>query len=701
MKEEDQTGRGSTKGEIRSKRGGLEQVLDLLSSHDLKEAWRHWSGVGGKKSAHGGAPPGAAEMRKEILAWARDGERADQRLAGLGKRSVAIVDLILEAPRYEMTMADLAGAKALSHLSQYDLEAALSTLKRRALIEETKSISVATVEVRAVCMPMDLADAIMRYRRSQRSGFFDRFTLRGHLERIYDDPSRARPTSPKRVREFYKMYSREEASVARVERLPDGVKELVTKAIMEFGGLLPQGLFDRMDTELPHWNGRRWAKIMEESLVGTVSPLDLSPYGIQHNDETLIVFNEVALGWLKRVAVPGDPDQPAEEAGLGVDLVSNLTRFQAYLIDNAVRFTVKGQIFKTTEKRILHELIPNPGRELERTEILTFMYSFSHARGLVDRTGERTITITPRGREWEPQELDEKLEDLLEYIVQEPSLGGEPFHQIAMRRIMLRLIRRVEPGTWYDLMYLPFLTRNQYLSNLDDLAVEDWFTARTAAGGLSTGSEDIQRLVWNLVGWIRKRLYLLGLIDLGYDAKGHPVALKVTPAGARLFGIRCAEGAGPVARSLVVTPDFEVVHFGDGDDAALVHDLDRFCEREQSGPVRHFRITEKSVKRALQEGFPMSRVESILEDNSRTPVPQNVLYSIRDWAVQAGLLFLTENLILRTTDDDLSKRVAADPGVRPLIENRIDDLSIQMKDGPSAKRLRSLLRELNWLVELE
>ena len=113
MKEEDQTGRGSTKGEIRSKRGGLEQVLDLLSSHDLKEAWRHWSGVGGKKSAPGGAPPGAAEMRKEILAWARDGERADQRLAGLGKRSVAIVDLILEAPRYEMTMADLAGAKAL------------------------------------------------------------------------------------------------------------------------------------------------------------------------------------------------------------------------------------------------------------------------------------------------------------------------------------------------------------------------------------------------------------------------------------------------------------------------------------------------------------------------------------------------------------------------------------------------------------
>lgn len=668
----------------------------VLSAGDLKETWRHWAG-----NNEEALPKSMDDQREQVLSWSTDGERANTRLNSLGKRSVAIVDLILEAPRYELTVVELAGAKTLAHLSHYDLEASLATLSRRALIEENDSLSVSTVGVRALSVPIDLAESIMRHRRAQRSGVFDSFTLRGHLDRLYDDPTRARRTPPSRVREFYKMYSREEAAVARVERLPEGLRQLVTKAIMEFGGIFPRSLFDRMETELPHWNGRRWAKILEESLVGTVSQLNLNRYGINHNDETLIVFNEVALGWLKRVAVPGDPDRPADEAGLGVDLVSNLTRFQAYLIEHAVRFTVKGQIFKTTEKRILHDLIPNPGRELERTDILTFMYSFSHARGLVDRTGERTITITPEGRDWEPRPLDAKLGDLLEYVIEDTSLEGEPFHQNAMRRILLRLIRRVEPGVWYDLMYLPFLARNQYLSHLDELAVEDWFSARTASGGTSVASEDMQRLAWNLVGWMRKRLYLLGLIDLGYDSQGHSVAMKVTAAGARHFGIRSQDGENPSVRSLVITPDFEVVHFPEGDQSALIHDLDRFCEREKSGAVMHFRITEKTVKRALQEGLPLSRIQAVLENNSRTPVPQNVLFSIRDWATQAGLLFLSEDLVLRTTDVDLSKRAGADPGVRPLVDNRIDPCRLQMKSDASPARLRALLRELGWLVELD
>ena len=83
----------------------------------------------------------------------------------------------------------------------------------------------------------------------------------------------------------------------------------------------------------------------------------------------------------------------------------------------------------------------------------------------VDSTGERTIAITAAGREWEPMDLDAKLEGLLEFVVEERALGGEPYHQTRMRQLFLRLVRRVEPGVWYDLMYLPFVTRNQYLAS--------------------------------------------------------------------------------------------------------------------------------------------------------------------------------------------------------------------------------------------
>jgi len=35
--------------------------------------------------------------------------------------------------------------------------------------------------------------------------------------------------------------------------------------------------------------------------------------------------------------------------------------------------------------------------------------------------------------------------------------------------------------------------------------------------------DDIQRLAWHLVTWVKQRLYLLGLVDLGYDKSGRPV----------------------------------------------------------------------------------------------------------------------------------------------------------------------------------
>ncbi len=251
----------------------------------------------------------------------------------------------------------------------------------------------------------------------------DLFSLRGYLDRLYDDPARAARTPPSRLRELYKMYVNEAAAVARVERLPAELRALVEKAVMEFGGILPKGLFERMDTA-QEWDGRCWGHVLEESLVGTVERLDLSRYGIQHNDETLLVFNEVALAWLRRVAVPGDPDRPHEEAALGVDLVSNISRFMGFILDHNVRFTVRGDIFKTTEKRLLEELIPNPGRELSRAEVLDFIYAFARHERIIESTGERTFALTAHGRDWESQDLEHKLRSLLDYAIEERPQPG-------------------------------------------------------------------------------------------------------------------------------------------------------------------------------------------------------------------------------------------------------------------------------------
>jgi hypothetical protein len=684
---------GSAEGAVTGESASAASVVATVPKIDLPELFRYWAG---KRRVQ--IPDRDEKAREQVLEWMGDSAVVAERVEEMGRRTRAIFDVLLGAPRYELPRSELAAHRQLSYLSSYDLEASIAVLGRHALIAPSRSREMLRYGLNAYAVPVDVGDSVLQARRAKRRGVFDVLTLKGHLDRLYTDPTRAPKMPAGRQRELYKMYSNEAASVARVGRLPVGFAGLVEKAVMQFGGILHRDLFERMDHELPHWNGRRWGKILEESLIGTVEQLDLARYGLNHADETLIVFNEVALAWLRRVAAPGDPDAPHDEASLGVDLVSNISRFVGFIIDHDVRFTVRGEIFKTTEKRILRELIPNPGRELARSDVLDFIYGFARHTRLIESTGERTFALTSRGREWEPLSLDEKNRALLEYTIEERDLGGEYFHQARMRRIYLRMLKRVEVGVWYDLMYIPFLARNTYLSNLDELAVEDYFAARNGAGHY-TPMEDLQRLAWNLVNWVRKRLYLLGFVDLGYDGNSRPVAVRLTKLGARLLGIatKCEERAS--VGNLIITPDYEVVLFPTGDDAELIHDLDRFCKREKNGHLVHFRILEKGVHRALSEGMYLRTILSTLEDNSRTPVPQNVKYSIRDWASHAGLLRINRAREVRSDNAEILERFRSDPGVRPYLTGEEGGALVKLKKRASVSRLQSLFRELGFLVE--
>jgi len=672
----------------------LAEWLGARRRGDLVELHRFW---GGRPAE---APPlDEDELRQRIVAWMSDPGRVEERVAGLGRRLTSVLDGLIGAPRYQRSWDELAGQPPLDALSPYELEACLAALARRGLVVEGEDRRFESFGQRVLGIPLELGDGLVHKRRETSAGLFGVLSLRGHLDHL-DDQGERTPLSPRRLRELYKMYAQETACTARIERLPEGLKALVEKAILEFGGILPRSFFERTETRLLHWNARRWRLILEQSLVGTVRELDLSRYGIALQDETLVVFNEVALAWLRRVAVPSDPDRPHEELSAGIDLASNISRFLTYLSEHGVRFTVRGEIFKTTEKRILQHLIPNPGRELERADVLRFIFRYARQSGLIDRTGNRTFAVTPAGREWERLSLTEKQRLLLEHTLAERGTSStDTLHQVGLRQLFLRLLKRIEPLTWYDLMYLPFLARNTYLSNLEDGKVEDELHERALAGRLPS-LEDPQRLAWNLIRWARERLYLLGLIDLGYDKAGRPVAMRLTTSGARLLGVE-RPGSGHVpSERLVITPDFEVVLFPNGDDGELIHALDRFCVREKQGSLLHFRITQDGVVRALRSGLGLDDVLQALETHARTPVPQNVAFSIRDWALRAGLMRLAPDLTLVCEEPDVLRRLCQDPGTRRHMGEILDERRVRLKGRVTPRRMQALLRELGYIVEL-
>ncbi len=691
------SGHGSQVARAHARREGCLELAALLAGlqrPSLKELYQFWDG--GPTTV----PPEDEELlRQRLRTWMNDPVRVEDRAGRLSRRLGAVLEDLIGAPRFQKSWAELARARALAYLSPYDLEACLAALARRGFVTEADDRRFERYGERVIGVPYEVAEGLLARRREKQSGLFGTLTLRGHLDHVYADPAEAVRISPQRLRELYKMYSQETAAIARIERLPEGMRKLVEKAILEFGGILPRHLFERMETDLPHWNGRRWRLILEQSLVGTVRELDLTHYGIQLQDETLIVFNELALAWLRHVALPSDPDRPHEEHSLGIDLASNVSRFLAYIDENGVRFTVRGEIFKTTEKKILQHLIPDPGREISRTEALGFVFRFAKRSGLIDRTGKRTFKVAAAGREWRVLSLAQKQQLLLDYTLEERPYEGVAFHQVRMRAVFLRFLKRVEPLVWYDLMYLPFVARNQHLAALDDPSSGG--AAEAAQSGRFASMEDPQRLAWGLVKWVRARLHLMGIVDLGYDEAKRPVAMRLTSSGARLFGLeRPGSTSVPRVGSVVVTPDFEVVLFPTGDDAELVHDLDRFCVREKLGSLLHFRVTQEGVTRALKDGLGVADILRILEGHSRTPVPQNVLFSIRDWALRAGLMRLSDDLVLVCEEPDVLRRFQQDPGTRKYVAELLDERSVRLKGRATPRRMQALLSELGYLVEL-
>jgi hypothetical protein len=151
---------------------------------------------------------------------------------------------------------------------------------------------------------------------------------------------------------------------------------------------------------------------------------------------------------------------------------------------------------------------------------------------------------------------------------------------------------------------------------------------------------------------------------------------------------------------MVVTPDFEVVLFPTGDDDEMIHALDRFCVRSKQDSLLHFRITQDGVVRALRGGLGLNELFHVVETHARTPVPQNVAFSIKDWALRAGLMRLAPDLTLACQEPDVLRRFCQDPGTRRHLAELLDERRVRLKGRVTPRRMQALLRELGYIVEL-
>jgi hypothetical protein len=508
-------------------------------------------------------------------------------------------------------------------------------------------------------------------------------SLRGWLDSFFRKRMPG-ASSADAIRKMYRMLATDQAILQRVENMEPGLQEMVSTLAVQWGGIMPVCDFAEIGGA---YKLNDVAKELEKLSLGTVQDLNLESSGIRQNGRVLTLFHEVVLALLRARAHESDPE-PEAIASIGVDFVSNFSRFASFVEGDTVRFTVRGTIYKSTGKRIAEELLPNPGREFRRFEILELEYRFALGCHFIDRTGERSFRLTPSGQEFLSMSLLEKQRLMLDWLIEDRELPGDLAHQLRLRRTTLRYIKRLKPGVWHDAMFLPFVVRNHHLAAItsqEELPSDNSsFPVRSSA--------DLQSLSWNLLVWIRKYLYLLGIIDMAYDQTGRAVAIRLTRVGAELLDMipgREIEGSGHV----VVNPDFEVVLFPDSRSHELIYQLDRFCDREFTDSLYHYRITPASLHRGLSEGMTLDEMVKLLAARSRTPLPQNVSYSLESWARKDGLIEIDEEHRLTCDLTEVLDRISLHPGLRKLGCERVDDRTIQLGTAPEFEQLLSWVRD--------
>ena len=260
------------------------------------------------------------------------------------------------------------------------------------------------------------------------------------------------------------------------------------------------------------------------------------------------------------------------------------------------------------------------------------------------------------------------------------------------RRALAALTPACSPDTWMSLSDVVHAVRERDPAFLRPRETERWEIADAA-----TGRDLAPARYWDLVEGALLRylltgpLHWLGLVSLGYDAAGTLAFCALTPLGAQLLGRSPASWSPPVRESLVIQPNFEVLAPFHADLGAVLR-LERLAECVQAGPARVYRLTRDRFRAALDAGADPDDLLSFLEQAGAAPLPQNVAYTLREWAGQYGRLRLGPTTLLRTDDAALMQELWAARRIAPLLDEALSP-TVSAVAAENVPALAARLRE--------
>jgi len=675
------------------------KIFSQLKLPDLQESYQFWNGDG--------TPPDSATKIIPVLRERMMNEVVvRRRLKSLSKKLIDILKFFLRSESYSSNMQHIITSQVFSYMNQYEIEAALNALQKRGFVCAVRGRLIAEFGRKAFLIPGELGETLQNFLWDEEKEAYDTFSLAGFLEKF--DASAlgamvsgflAECADPiDAVDDAVARLAAPEELERRIDSLDDeALRGVVRMAITEYGGVMPRGTYEKVrGKSFPPWDRLRWKSTLEDNFLGTTRHLSLGEYGVNHFDETLVVYRELVDSYLG--SADGTRSEPLDEIRtLGVDLISDISSFLSFINHNKIRLTLNGSIYKTAVKKIEEDFILSKKEEFEENNIFDFVYSFCLGNRMIQRKDDRQIGLTVKGKSWDRQPLKKKLSSILSFAFDEWEPGDDQFHMPRLKKMFIENIKGLDINRWYDVMHIPFMTRNAYLADLDRNNIRDAFQ-NCYQYNRNTRMMDIQQMANALFQWMRSRFFLLGLVDMGYHG-GKVGTMMLNPLGAKALGIDVPDKSALKQKPLIVNPDFEIILFQDGDNYDLITRMDRFAERTKTDNAYHYKITVSTIEKAVAEGMTVSDIITLLSENSRVGIPQNVIYSIREWAEKVKFARIRQATLLRVRNKEVIDRILQAGSLKDIVLERIAPTVLMIKPDFDRKTLAATLEAKGIFLE--
>ncbi|MGC8872923.1 MAG: helicase-associated domain-containing protein [Chloroflexia bacterium] len=342
-----------------------------------------------------------------------------------------------------------------------------------------------------------------------------------------------------------------------------------------------------------------------------------------------------------------------------------------------------------------------------------FLLELARTAGLLAPDAGERISPTAEGRQWlraspwlrthalfsawKDNSTWDELAAIPELIVERPW----PSDVSLPRRRVLQRLAGVPEGAWVSMAAWIRAVELQEPEFLRPAGAAGRPRIRLRASGetlsalSSWGEVEARYLRFLLEGPLR----WLGVVELGQQpAEELSPAFRLTDLGRALLD---PERPAPALQDepIAVEGTFEVWVPQEASPHA-VFVLEQWAERQAQDRVSRYLLSRASVQQALQRGESVERLLEALAQHGRGPVPQNVIYTLREWATAYGRLTLRRAIVLEAEEAVLLEEVLADRQVEEAVRCRMSATTAEACPE-AAEGLVARLLELGHLPRVE